>query len=113
MNVAMLQNICDQAKDFADVSFLRSQLRDLKDDIELKNTLLKSSKELESRNAKEIVELKESVSKTESTLAEEKRKNSDLVDEVKKLKDEISRYNAKSIVDDSAQTALRVELQKT
>jgi predicted nucleic acid-binding Zn-ribbon protein len=77
---------------------LKSQLRDLKDTFELKDILLKSSKELEDRNAKEISALKgslsktegdisalrEGVSKTEGDLAEERKRNADLMEEIER-----------------------------
>jgi predicted nucleic acid-binding Zn ribbon protein len=56
MNMSMLQNICD---------------------LDLKDALLKSSKDMEARNSKEISDLKQDLSKAEDDLAEEKKKNTD------------------------------------
>jgi hypothetical protein len=59
MSIAMLQHVHDQAEDMGQVSSLRAQLRDLRDDMELKEALIASVKESESRAGKELASLKE------------------------------------------------------
>ena len=63
MSMAMLQHVHDQAEDLGQASFLKTQLWDLRDDMDLKEALLKSAKELESRNAKDLASLKEKLSR--------------------------------------------------
>jgi hypothetical protein len=46
--MAMLQYVQDQVEELAQVASLKAKLRDLKDDMGLKEAMLKSSKEQES-----------------------------------------------------------------
>jgi hypothetical protein len=45
MNLAMLHNVNEEAKSSKQISRLESELRDAKDDLKLRETLLKNSKE--------------------------------------------------------------------
>ena len=58
MSMAMLQHVHDQAEDLGQASSLRAQLRDLRDDMELKDALIQSVKESKSRAEKELASLK-------------------------------------------------------
>jgi chromosome segregation ATPase len=81
--------------------------------MDLKEDLLKSSKEQVSRNAKDIASLQQNLSWVEEELAGEKKKNVSLDAENLKLKDEISHLKAKADSNNSAIIALRSELQGT
>jgi predicted nucleic acid-binding Zn-ribbon protein len=81
--------------------------------MDLKQALLKISKELESQNAMDIASLKHKLSRVEEKLTGEKKRNDDLDVENQKLKGEISHLKAKSDSDDSTIAALRSELQRS
>jgi uncharacterized phage infection (PIP) family protein YhgE len=110
--MAMLQHVHDQAEDLGQAASLKAELRALKDDMTLKEALLKISRELESRNAKDLASLKQKLSHAEEELAKEKEKNDILDAENLKLKDEVSHLKAKVNYDSSAITALHSELQE-
>jgi chromosome segregation ATPase len=112
MSMALLQHVHAQAEDLGQAASLKAQLRDLKDDIVLKETLLKSSREMESRNAKDLASLKEKLSHAEEEFVKEKEKNAGLDAKNLKLKDEVSHLKAKVNSDSSAISALHSELQE-
>jgi chromosome segregation ATPase len=111
-SMAMLQHVHDQAEDLGQAASLRAQLRDLKDNMDLKEALIKSAMESESRTAKDLASLKEKLSRVEEELAKEREKNADLDAEKLKLKDEVSHLKVKADFDLSTITALRAELQE-
>jgi chromosome segregation ATPase len=113
MSMAMLQHVHDQVEDLGQATSLKAKLRDLKDDMALKEALLKSYRELETQNAKDLAALKQKLSRAQEELAKEKEKNVGLDVENLKLKDEVSHLKAKSNSDCSAITALCSELQET
>ena len=103
MSMAMLQHVHDQAEDL-------SQAASLKDDMSLKDALIKSAKESESRAAEDLASLKEKLSRMEEDFSKEKEKNAGLGAENLKLKDEVSHLKAKVDEDGSALGSLRSEL---
>ena len=86
MSMAMLQHVHDQAEDMGQASSLRGQLRDLRDDLELKDALIQSVKESESRANQELVSLKEKFAQMEGDFANEKERAAGLDAENLKLK---------------------------
>jgi hypothetical protein len=52
--MAMLQHVNDQAEDMGQAASLKAQLRDLRDDMDLKEALIRSAKESESRAKKDL-----------------------------------------------------------
>jgi predicted nucleic acid-binding Zn-ribbon protein len=110
MSMAMLQHVLDQAEDWGQATSLKVQLRDLKDDMALKEALLKSSREQESQNAKDIASLHQRLSRAEEELVGEKEKSSGLEAEKLKLEYKISHLKARAVSDNYALIALRFEL---
>jgi chromosome segregation ATPase len=106
----MLQHIHDQAEDLGQAASLKAQLRDLRDDMDLKETLLKSAKESESRHANDLATLKEKLSRSEEELAQEREKNVVLNTEKLKLECEVSHLKVKVDFDSSAITASKRRL---
>jgi chromosome segregation ATPase len=84
----MLQHVHDQAEDMGQASALQAQLRDLRDDMELKDALIQSVKESESRANQELAFLKEKFARMEGDFAEEKERTASLEFEKSKLKAE-------------------------
>jgi chromosome segregation ATPase len=113
MSMAMLQHVHDQAEDLGQAASLKAQLRDLRDDMDLKEALIKSARESESGTAKDLASLKEKLSRAEEELAREKEESAGLDAEKVKLKDEISHLKAKATCDGSVITALHSEFQET
>jgi SPX domain protein involved in polyphosphate accumulation len=109
--MAMLQHVHDQAEDMGQAAPLKVQLRDLRDDKDLMETLHKSVEEVESWNAKDLASLKEKLSWVEEELAREKEKSADLDAEKVKLEGDISSLKAHAVFDNFALMALRSELQ--
>ena len=96
MSMAMLQHIHDQAEDMGQAASLRAQLRDLRDDIELKEALITSVKESESRVDKELASLKEKFARKEEDFAREREKAAGLDAENSQLKGEVSQLKIKA-----------------
>ena len=72
MSMAMLQHVHDQVEDMGQAASLRAQLRELRDDMDLKDSLIQSVKEPESRAEKELASMKEKFSLMEEGFAKEK-----------------------------------------
>jgi hypothetical protein len=70
MNLAMLQTVCEENDSSEQVSRLKGELRDAKDDVELRETLLKSSKENVSLLEGQVADLKKEVEKKDKSLSE-------------------------------------------
>jgi chromosome segregation ATPase len=113
MSMAMLQHVHDQAEDLGQAASLKAQIRDLKDDMVLKEALIKSARESESRATEDLASLKEKLSRMVEDLSKEKEKNVGLDAENLKLKDEVSHLKAKVEEDGSALSSLRSELQES
>jgi chromosome segregation ATPase len=110
MSMAMLQHVHDHAEDMGQASSLRAQLRDLQDDMELKEALITSVKESESRAGRELASLKEKFARMEEDLAKEKARTASLESEKFKLEEEVSGLKAKADEDNSALKLLQSEL---
>jgi chromosome segregation ATPase len=104
--MAMLQHVHDQAEDIGQAASLKVQLRDLRDDMDLKEALLKSSKEAESRAAKDLAVLREKFSLLEEDFSKKKEKAVGLGAKNLKLKDEVSHLRTKAAEDGSALSLL-------
>ena len=57
MSMAILHHVHDQAEDMGQAAYLKAQLRDLRDDMDLKEALIRSAKESESRAEKDLASL--------------------------------------------------------
>jgi peptidoglycan hydrolase CwlO-like protein len=102
MSMAMLQHVHDQAEDMGQASSLRAQLRDLRDDMELKDALIQSAKESESRAGKELASLKEKFARMEEEFSKEKERAAGLDVENLKFKGDVSQLKIKAEEDGSA-----------
>jgi hypothetical protein len=74
MSMAMLQHVHDQAKDLGQAASLKSQMRDLKDDMVLKEALIKSARESESQATEDLASLKEKFSRWRRTFLRRRRR---------------------------------------
>ena len=110
MSMAMLQHVHDHAEDMGQASSLKAQLRDLRDDMELKDALIASVKESESRTGKELASLKEKFARMEEDLTREKERDFSLELEKSKLKEEVCGLKVKADEDDYALKLLQSEL---
>jgi hypothetical protein len=70
MNLAILQNVYEEAESPEQVSRLKGELQDAKDDLELRETMLKSSKENVNLLEGQLVDMKKEVEKKNKYLAE-------------------------------------------
>jgi hypothetical protein len=102
MNLAMLQTIYEEADGSEQVSRLKDELWDAKDDLELRETMLKNTKEnvvlLEGQLAdlrKEIEKRDKSVAKRDELLATEKKKAAFNAGQLKKSKKEVVQLKGK------------------
>jgi hypothetical protein len=70
MNLAMLQNVCEEADSLEQVSQLKGELPDAKDDLELRETLRNSSKKNVAQLEGQLEDLRKEVKKENKSLSE-------------------------------------------